>query len=87
MTHYLGDQKQVILHQAVQGTIRAIRAIQNTWVFLMETRPVVLATVPFWARFYDSASMKTRPQPVHAGFVPNGSLNYKTGQVQNWTHC
>jgi len=37
-THRLGDGKRVIFWQRVQGSVRAIRAVWNTRVFLTETR-------------------------------------------------
>ena len=39
-TRRLGDGKHVIVCQRVRGSVRAIRAIRNTRVFLMETRVV-----------------------------------------------
>jgi hypothetical protein len=43
-THRLGDGKHVILLQRVLRSARAVRAIQNTRVFLRET--TVVADVP-----------------------------------------
>jgi hypothetical protein len=40
-TRRLGDGKHVILHQRVRGSVRAVRAVRNTRVFLTETRVVV----------------------------------------------
>jgi hypothetical protein len=34
----LGDRKSVFLHQRVRCSVRAVRAVQNTQVFLTETR-------------------------------------------------
>jgi len=39
-TRRLGDGKRVILRQRVRGSVRAVRAVQNTRVFLTETRVV-----------------------------------------------
>jgi len=36
-THRLGVRKGIILCQRVRGFVQAVRAVQNTWVFLMET--------------------------------------------------
>jgi hypothetical protein len=36
-THRLGDGKCVILRQRVRGSVRAVRAVRNTWVFQTET--------------------------------------------------
>ena len=43
-TRRLGEGKRVILRHRVQGSVRAVRAVQNTRVFLTETR--VVADVP-----------------------------------------
>jgi hypothetical protein len=37
-TRRLGDGKRVILRQRVRGSVRAVRAVQNTRVFQTETR-------------------------------------------------
>ena len=39
-TRRRGDGQHVILHQRVRGSIRAVRGIRNTRVFLTETRVV-----------------------------------------------
>jgi len=38
--HHLGNGKRVNLHQRVQGSVKAIRAVRITQVFLTETRVV-----------------------------------------------
>jgi len=43
----LGDGKHVILRQRVRGSVRAIRAVGNTCVFLTETRVVGNGSVFF----------------------------------------
>jgi hypothetical protein len=40
VTRHLGNGKCVILRQRVRCSVRAIRAVQNTRVFLTETRVV-----------------------------------------------
>jgi len=40
VTRHLGDGKRVIVHQRLQGSVRAIRAVWNTQVFQTETRVV-----------------------------------------------
>jgi len=45
-TRRLGDRKRVILCQRVRGSVRAVRAVQNTRVFQTETRFVADATDP-----------------------------------------
>jgi len=40
VTHRLGDGLRVILWQSVRGSVRAVRALRNTRVFLTETRVV-----------------------------------------------
>jgi len=40
MTWHLGDGKRVILSQSIEGSVRAIRAVRNIRVFLMETSVV-----------------------------------------------
>jgi len=44
VTSRLGDGQRVILCQRVRGSVRAVRAVRNTGVFLTETR--VVADVP-----------------------------------------
>jgi len=39
-TRRLGDTKGVIFHQTVRGSIRAVGAVRNTWLFLTKTRVV-----------------------------------------------
>jgi len=39
-TRRLGDGQRVILRQRVRGSVRAVRAVRNTRVFLTETRVV-----------------------------------------------
>jgi hypothetical protein len=39
----LGDGQRIILCQRVPGSVRAVRAIQNTWVF--QTKPRVVAEI------------------------------------------
>jgi len=39
-TRYLGEVYREILHQRVRGSVRAIRAVRNTRVFLTETSVV-----------------------------------------------
>ena len=39
-THHLGDGKRVILCQRVRGSVRAVRGVRNTQVFLTQTRVV-----------------------------------------------
>jgi len=36
----LGNRQRAILRQRVRGSLRAVRAVQNTWVLQMETRIV-----------------------------------------------
>jgi hypothetical protein len=36
-TRRLGDGQRVILRQRVRGSVRAVRAVRNTWVFQTET--------------------------------------------------
>ena len=36
----LGDVLRLILRQWIRGSARAVRAVQNTWVLLTETRVV-----------------------------------------------
>jgi len=43
-TRCLGNRKHIILSQRVRGSVRAVRAVQNTRVFLMETRVVADGT-------------------------------------------
>jgi len=43
----LCNGKRVILRQRVRGSVRAVRAFQNTRVFLTETRVVADAPRPF----------------------------------------
>ena len=45
-THRLGDGRHVTLCQGVRGSVRAVRAVRNTRVFLMETR--VVADAVHW---------------------------------------
>jgi hypothetical protein len=45
-THRLGDWQRQILHQKVRGSVKAIRAVRNTRVFLSETRVVADAYAP-----------------------------------------
>lgn len=40
VTHLLGDGQCVLLHQCGRGSISALRADHNAWVFLTETRVV-----------------------------------------------
>jgi len=54
-TSHLGDGKRVILHQRVPGSVRAIRAVRNTRVFLTET--TVVADVRAHIRAYMAASV------------------------------
>ena len=44
-TRHLGDGLRVILRQRVRGSVRAVRAVGNTQVFLTETRVVADAVV------------------------------------------
>ena len=44
--HRLGDRERVILRQRVRGSVRAVRAVRNTRVFLTETRVVADVTPP-----------------------------------------
>jgi len=44
----LGDGKCVILHQRVRGFVKAVRAVHNTRVFLMETSVVADETNNCW---------------------------------------
>jgi hypothetical protein len=37
---------RVIFRQRVRGSVRAVRAVRNTWVFQTETR--VVADAPYW---------------------------------------
>jgi len=46
------DLSHEVLHQRVQGSIRAIRAISNTRVFLMETRVVADGPYVFGSTYY-----------------------------------
>jgi len=39
-TRRLGDRQRVILRQRVRGSVRALRAVWNTWVFQTESRVV-----------------------------------------------
>jgi hypothetical protein len=39
-TSRLGDRKSLILRQSVRGSVRAVRAVRNTPVFLTETSVV-----------------------------------------------
>jgi hypothetical protein len=39
-TRHLGERKRLILRYRVRVSVRAVRAVQNTWVFQMETRVV-----------------------------------------------
>jgi hypothetical protein len=41
--HHLGDRNRVILHHRVQGSVRAVRAVRNSWVLLTEA--IVVADV------------------------------------------
>jgi len=50
-TRRLGDGQHLILHQRVRGSVRAVRAVRNTRVFLTETR--VVADVPI-SRYFKS---------------------------------
>jgi hypothetical protein len=36
-TRCLGDRKRVILRHSVRGSVKAVRAVRNTWVFQTET--------------------------------------------------
>jgi len=47
-THRLGDGKRVILRQRVRGSVRAIRAIRNTPVYLTETWVVADKLLSCW---------------------------------------
>jgi hypothetical protein len=40
VTCHLGERKRLILRYRVQVSVRAVRAVQNTWVFQSETRVV-----------------------------------------------
>jgi hypothetical protein len=37
VTRRRGDRKGVILHQSAQGSVKALRVIRNTWVFVTKT--------------------------------------------------
>jgi hypothetical protein len=75
-THRLGDRQRVTLRQRVRDSVRAIRAVRNTRVFLTETRVVADALSvsnwygyptsgwwfePWFGLFRFQAQPKTRP--------------------------
>ena len=64
VTRRLGDVKRVTLHQRVRGSIRAVRAVQNTRVFLTETR--VVADV--FAQTGEPLLWMVHPEVCHARF-------------------
>jgi len=70
-THHLGDGKHVILSHMVRGSVRAVRAVRNTWVFLMETRVVADET-----RLVFSLTHWTGPNPQQIQAVPPASLGW-----------
>jgi hypothetical protein len=53
-THHLGDRKAGILRQSVQGSVRAVRAVRNTWVFVTEIRVLSDAEEATKKRHYNS---------------------------------
>ena len=46
VTRHLGDGKHVILRQIVRGSVRAVRAVRNTQVFMTESRVITDAATP-----------------------------------------
>jgi len=56
MTRRLGDAQRVILRQRVRGSVRAVRAVRNTLVFLTEIR--VLAEDLGWCTPWQSGSLR-----------------------------
>jgi hypothetical protein len=50
-TRHLGDRKRVILRQRVRGSVRAVRAIQYTWVFLTETTVGADELISIWTLY------------------------------------
>jgi hypothetical protein len=59
-TRRLGDRQSVILRQRVRGSVRAVRAVRNTWVFQTETRVIADGT----CQYFLSSELKTIPCPV-----------------------
>jgi len=51
-TVWLGDRKCVFFRQRVRGSVWAVRAVQNTHVFLTETRVVADEWTLYMARFH-----------------------------------
>jgi len=60
-SHHLSDGKHEILRQRVQGSVRAIRAVRNTRVFLKETW--VVADVAFLSLLIRSLQIQSLSPP------------------------
>jgi len=64
-TRRLADGQRVILRQRVRGSVRAVRAVRNTWVFQTETRVVADVTPQItqdtWPRIIDTPLMLILP--------------------------
>ena len=69
-TRRLSDGKHVIIHQRVQGSVRAVRAVQNTRVFQTETRFVADALWPEYVR-----QSNYQPKPTVGGHPASKALS------------
>jgi len=89
-THRLGDGKRVILLQMVRSSIRAVRAIRNTWVVPTETK--VVADEYHWlmAMYLDMTTLRSDrillPMLAASSFTDNSQL-YVQGHIFGGCIC